>query len=332
LEDVIVQKAPAAPVYCVHSFVILTKPRRPNDSVALATPTDSSAMATGGTRTNINTRLAFIGASLTGSRHIPETRFSSRLRGKLPGATIRCPEKTHRKRQENAKKAAGMRRFRSFVVDEGRRQLLRDGRELHLTPKAFDTLLLLLDAAPRVVRKSELHDRLWPNGIVSDASLVGLVGEIRRALGDQDPDARIIRAVPRVGYAFDAPITVEATTPVEREQRTSIKHWLVWRARRVNLTNGTNLIGRDPDSRLWLDYSTVSRRHAQIVVGDAGALLEDLGSKNGTRLRDTPVTRPTLLHDGDRIVFGRMIVTYRESAAGLSTVTELSRVENFWSR
>ena len=221
-----------------------------------------------------------------------------------------------------------MRRFRSFVVDEARRQLLRDGRELHLTPKAFDTLLLLLDSAPRVVRKSELHDRLWPNGIVSDASLVGLVGEIRRALGDQDPDARIIRAVPRVGYAFDAPVAAEVSQRVEREDRTAIKRWLVWSGRRVNLADGASLIGRDPDSKLWLDYSTISRRHAQIVVSGAGALLEDLGSKNGTRVGDTPVTRPTLLHDGDRIGFGRMFVTYRESTAGLSTVTELSRVEN----
>jgi len=225
-----------------------------------------------------------------------------------------------------------MRRFRSFVVDEARRQLLRDGRELHLTPKAFDTLLLLLGAAPRVVRKSELHDRLWPNGIVSDASLVGLVGEIRRALGDQDEDTPIIRTVPRVGYAFDAPIAAEAPQRVEGEDRTSIKRWLVWRTRRISLANGTNLIGRDPDSRMWLDYSTVSRRHAQIVVSEAGALLEDLGSKNGTRVRELPVTRPTLLHDGDRIVFGRMIVTYRESAAGQATVTELSSVENFLAR
>src|SRR5262245_52517601 len=102
-----------------------------------------------------------------------------------------------------------MRRFRSFVLDEERRQLLRDGRELHLTPKAFDALALLVGAAPRVVRKSELHDRLWPNGIVSDASLVGLVGEIRRALDDHDRGARMIRAVARVGYAFDAPVVTE---------------------------------------------------------------------------------------------------------------------------
>jgi len=221
-----------------------------------------------------------------------------------------------------------MRRFRSFVVDEARRQLLRDGRELHLTPKAFDTLVLLLDAAPRVVRKSELHDRLWPNGSVSDASLIGLVGEIRRALGDHDPSARIIRAVPRVGYAFDAPVVTANSQRGNGEERTAIQCWLVWRTRRISLADGANLIGRDPDSRMWLDYSTVSRQHARIVVSAAGALLEDLGSKNGTRVGGTRVTEPTQLRDGDHLGFGRMLVTYRESAAGLSTMTELSRVEN----
>jgi DNA-binding winged helix-turn-helix (wHTH) protein len=221
-----------------------------------------------------------------------------------------------------------MRRFRSFVVDVARRQLRRDGCVLHLTPKAFDTLVLLLDAAPRVVRKSEMHDQLWPNGIASDASLVGLVGEIRRALADDDPSARIIRAVPRVGYAFDAPVTTEDTPSAGDEARATVKRWLVWRARRINLTDGVNLIGRDPNSKMWLDYSTVSRRHAQIVVSEAGALLEDLGSKNGTQVGNTRVTQPTSLRDGDHLGFGSLRVTYRESPAGLTTVTELSRVED----
>jgi DNA-binding winged helix-turn-helix (wHTH) protein len=220
-----------------------------------------------------------------------------------------------------------MRRFRSFVLDESRRQLTRDGRELHLTPKAFDALVLLVDAAPRVVRKSELHDRLWPNGIVSDASLVGLVGEIRRALGDHDLGTRIIRAVPRVGYAFDAPVATEHARSATHEARVHAKRWLVWRARRVSLTEGENLIGRDPTSRLWLDYSTVSRRHARIVLSEAGALLEDLGSKNGTKVGGARVTKPIMLRDGDHLGFGKMLVTYRELAASPATETELSRVE-----
>ena len=49
-----------------------------------------------------------------------------------------------------------------------------------MTPKAFDLLTLLINAAPHVVPKAELHGRLWPNGVVTDSTLVGLVQEIRR--------------------------------------------------------------------------------------------------------------------------------------------------------
>jgi serine/threonine-protein kinase len=97
-------------------------------------------------------------------------------------------------------------RFGSCDLDAERRRLSSAGRELHLTPKAFQLLVLLIDSAPRVVSKRELHDRLWPNGLVSDATLVGLVKELRRVLHDGPGDAPIIRTVYKVGYAFDAPL------------------------------------------------------------------------------------------------------------------------------
>ena len=62
--------------------------------------------------------------------------------------------------------------------------LLATGEPVHLTPKAFDLLSLLVEAAPRVVPKREIHERLWRGGVVTDATLVGLVKEIRRALDD----------------------------------------------------------------------------------------------------------------------------------------------------
>ena len=106
-------------------------------------------------------------------------------------------------------------RFGPCELDAARRQLLREGREIHLTPKAFELLTVLVDAAPRVVKKAELHDRLWPNGIVSDAMLVGLIKEIRRALDDRNKAMRLIRTVHRVGYAFAAPLR----TPARRASR-----------------------------------------------------------------------------------------------------------------
>ena len=65
---------------------------------------------------------------------------------------------------------------------------------------------LLVADAGRVITKKELHERLWPDTFVSDATLVGLVKMLRRTLGDHDARAPIIRTTHGVGYAFVAPI------------------------------------------------------------------------------------------------------------------------------
>jgi len=212
-----------------------------------------------------------------------------------------------------------MARFGTFELDSQRRQLRRGAQDLHLTPKAFDLLSLLVEAAPRVVPKSELHQRLWPTGVVTDATLVGLVKEIRRVLEDADPQAPLIRTAHRVGYAFDAPVTRAPLAP-------RLSHWLIVGERRIALTEGENIIGRDPEVNVWLDFATVSRRHARLVVTNTGAVLEDLGSKNGTNLEGTRITDAQPLRNGQQFACGRLNVTYRESGAGLPTATQLSRI------
>src|SRR5262245_9249814 len=118
-----------------------------------------------------------------------------------------------------------MARFGSFELDTAQRQLRRDGRDVHVTPKAFDLLTLLVDAAPRVVRKTEIHERLWPNTFVADATLTGLIKELRRALDDRDSEAPLIRTAHRVGYAFSAalepaqPHATPAADPSTRQPR-----------------------------------------------------------------------------------------------------------------
>jgi hypothetical protein len=187
---------------------------------------------------------------------------------------------------------------------------------VHLTPKAFELLLLLVGEAPRVVPKSELHQRLWPGTFVTDATLAGLIKEIRRALGDHDPKAPIIRTAHRVGYAF----CLELGRP---PSAADARHWLVVDGRRVALGAGENLIGRDASAHVWLDLASVSRAHARIVVGDNGAWIEDRGSKNGTTVGDQRVTGATPLRDGDRIRFGTVHAVYRTSGAAMSTETNI---------
>jgi DNA-binding winged helix-turn-helix (wHTH) protein len=213
-----------------------------------------------------------------------------------------------------------MARFGSFEFDSVRRRLLRAGEEVHLTPKAFALLALLIEAAPRVVPKSELHRCLWPNGVVSDATLAGLVKELRRALADHEQHSSLIRTVHRVGYAFDAPVIAS-----EKRIGPNAACWLAAKDRPLPLAEGENLIGRDPLSQVWLDYSTVSRHHARIVVGPGGTLVQDLGSKNGTSVDGVELAGPTTLRDGSRVGFGQAFVTYREASAGLPTVTQIGR-------
>ena len=220
--------------------------------------------------------------------------------------------------KENDKRPV-MTLFSSFDFDFARRQLFDGGREVHLTPKAFDLLALLIEATPRVVPKAELHERLWRGAVVSDATLVGLVKELRRALGDHDQSAPMIRTAHRVGYAFAAPLS-------EAARSARVARWLLAGERRIPLAEGENIVGRDPQSKVWIDHATVSRRHARIVGNDSCALLEDLGSKNGTMVGENRVVDAVVLRDGDRIRFGEMLVSYRESESGFPTLTQVSRV------
>jgi DNA-binding winged helix-turn-helix (wHTH) protein len=203
-------------------------------------------------------------------------------------------------------------RFGPFVLDEGQRQLTRHGVEVHLTPKAFDLLLVLLAGAPRVLPKSELHARVWPGTFVSDATLVGVVKELRRVLDAEDENVSSIRTVNRVGYAF-------ARSLEHEQQGTLVWHWLVVSGRHVLLKTGENRVGRDPASTVWLDSPGVSRHHARIVISGSNATIEDLGSKNGTRVTGEHVTGETRLMDGTLVQIGPVSLIYRSSAAGLST-------------
>ena len=73
---------------------------------------------------------------------------------------------------------------------------------------------------------------------------------------------------------------------------------------------GEHVIGRDPDVEVRLDASTVSRRHARLVVTAEGTVLEDFGSKNGTFRGGERVTSPVQLADGDAIRIGSLLVTF----------------------
>lgn len=213
-------------------------------------------------------------------------------------------------------------RFDPFILDRDTRQLLHGRREVHLAPKAFELLQALVLERPRVLSKAVLQQCLWPETFVAEANLSNLVAELREALGDRARAPRYIRTAHGFGYAFcgdAADLSAAPATPASADRPAC---WLEWGRRRFPLSTGENVAGRDPDVAVRLDASTVSRRHARFVVTADGTILEDLGSKNGTRLGNERVTSPVPLADGDAIRIGSLLVIFHVRALLGSTETQ----------
>ena len=214
-------------------------------------------------------------------------------------------------------------RFGPFTVDTETRQLLRERSELHLSTKAFDLLAALVEHRPKVLDKSDLQARLWPDTYVVDSNLNVLVAEIRRVLADDARDPRFIRTVHGVGYAFcGSPAEADASDNAKRPGR-AIPCWLDIDGRIVRLSEGESEVGRDPDCEVWIDAPSVSRRHARIAIdaGDRRMWLEDLNSKNGTLKGDAAVRARVELVDGDVVTFGEVDATVHSwtATAGAET-------------
>ncbi len=161
-----------------------------------------------------------------------------------------------------------------------------------ISPKAFKLLQVLLEGRPRAIPKAELHQRLWPDTIVSEVNLPTLIAEIRQAIGDDARAPEFIRTVYGYGYAFSGnALTVRAGRRTGR--RTAIRSSVcIWGQREVALGDGENILGRGNDSLVWIDAKSVSRRHARVLIDMGLATLEDLGSKNGTFVNGIRLTQP----------------------------------------
>jgi DNA-binding winged helix-turn-helix (wHTH) protein len=127
-------------------------------------------------------------------------------------------------------------RFGNFRLDYDTRQLFQDGAEIHLSPKAFELLALLLANRPRAMSKADLLERLWPSTFVEETNIAGLVAEIRQALGDSATRPVFLRTVYRFGYQFVGDV-VEVGAPAPAGSA-----WRTWGARtgRSWITNASH--------------------------------------------------------------------------------------------
>jgi DNA-binding winged helix-turn-helix (wHTH) protein len=180
--------------------------------------------------------------------------------------------------------------FGECRLDTTRRELTTNGQPVHLTPKTYDLLKLLLEARPRVMTKNELMERLWPDAFVVEGNLPALI-------------AGMIKTHHGVGYSFAAQVqelTQSAANTADRCPRVVLRMG----SRRVALGPGANSVGRDAEADVFVNDSSVSRHHARITVDGISVQVEDLDSKNGTWVADVRIDRPTHIPHGAIVIFG----------------------------
>ena len=158
--------------------------------------------------------------------------------------------------------------FGAFTLDVESRQLHRgaDAQPVHLA----EGLRVAPDphrGSTPAISKRELHERLWPETFVSEATLSSLVAEVRDALGERARQAQFVRTLHGYGYSFAAHATAPASSA------SAITNWVVCEGREIALADGEHILGRDTDAKVELRSPAVSRHHARIVIqrciGDA---------------------------------------------------------------
>lgn len=103
--------------------------------------------------------------------------------------------------------------FGPFRLDAAAKVLLKDGQTLHLTRKAVETLLILVENAGQVVTREEMMEALWPNRVVEEANLAQNIAVVRRALEAAAGSPEYIETFPGRGYRLLGPVTVTDQPP-----------------------------------------------------------------------------------------------------------------------
>jgi DNA-binding winged helix-turn-helix (wHTH) protein len=165
-------------------------------------------------------------------------------------------------------------RFGRFLLDSHRRELLADGLPVPIGGRAFDVLIVLIEARGGLVTKDHLLSRVWPSTIVEENTLQFQISALRKALG---PDRDFIKTVSGHGYCFIAHISTQADPDA------------AWSAQRRDSPNSTDLqaspsdlIGREVELAEIVDLVTAHRLSTQF--GDHGVDKTRVGTKPGLHL------------------------------------------------
>jgi len=186
----------------------------------------------------------------------------------------------------------------------------------------MDLLVLLMERHGELVTRSEIARRLWRSGthVAVDEGINTAVRKLRKTLADDPRRPRYVGTVVGKGYRFLAVVQRPGVASVIQPFMGRI----VWEERSVTLTQGDNVIGREAAAAVCIDSHTVSRRHAVVHVDGDGVAIEDLRSKNGTKVNGVSIRTPVILNDGDRIEVGGVKIVFVRPSDSSRTRTLLS--------
>jgi DNA-binding winged helix-turn-helix (wHTH) protein len=200
-------------------------------------------------------------------------------------------------------------RVGDWLVEPTLNRLSRGDRVVRLDLKAMELLVFLAGHAGEMLSKQRLVDSVWQVEAIADGTLTHAVAQLRKSLGDNARSPTYIETIPKRGYRLIAPVrTSEVATTSLRPAASRFR--LAAHDGETALVEGENLIGRDRAASIRVDCPGVSRRHARIFVDGDTAILEDLGSKNGTFLAGRQLVRPTPLAHGDEIRIGQTVARF----------------------
>jgi DNA-binding winged helix-turn-helix (wHTH) protein/TolB-like protein/Tfp pilus assembly protein PilF len=194
--------------------------------------------------------------------------------------------------------------FGSFRIDTARRLLLRDDAPVPLTPKAFDTLVALVENNDRVLEKDELIKTIWPDTVVEERNLTVNISTLRKALGEAAGEHRYIVTVPGRGYRFAASVRElqeeNSDLIVERHSRSHIviqEREAESENRQISSEAQKEIAPAQVVSRRWLSATAIAL--SLLLVGTTAALIYFLTSSK-TKQADltaarvaAPVSTPT---------------------------------------
>lgn len=212
-------------------------------------------------------------------------------------------------------------RFADFELDLVAYTLWRGGDRVRLQRIPMELLIRLVQARGALVDRPRIQAALWGPEVFLDqeAAINTAVRKLRKALGDDPDSPRFIETVVGKGYRFVAPV-LEIVNEAPAAARLMFPKYVVRHAgQEFALTEGDNLVGRDPDAHVFIDHPSVSRRHALIRIGPRQVLIEDLRSRNGTFVDGRRIDARTELQQGSVIGAGPVTLTFHAITVPPST-------------